>query len=621
MANDYKSEDEVLGKAYDSKLMKRLLGYIKPYKKYVIVAIVLNIVVAALGPLRPYLTKIAIDKYIAHKDYHGLFIISLLLLGSLLLQAIIQFFLTYYTQYIGQKTIFDLRDQLFTHTQRLALRFFDKTPIGRIVTRVTNDIEALNELFSSGIVMVFSDVFTIIWILGFMFFMDVKLSLVTLSVLPLLIYGTFLFRKKVRERYRDVRLHLARLNSYMQEHVTGMNVIQIFHKEKDEQKRFSQINNDYRQANIKAIFYYAIFYPGVELLSSIAVGLIIWYGGGEIVRSTLTIGVLFAFIQLNEQFFRPIRDLSEKYNIMQTAMASSERIFKLIDNKTFVKNPEKPIHLENIKGAIDFKNVWFAYNEDEYVLKDISFNINPGETIAIVGHTGAGKTSLINILSRFYDINKGSILLDGHNIKDIDKKDLRKYISIVLQDVFLFSGTIRSNISMSNEEITLEKIKESAKIVGAEKFIESLPNKYDEVVKERGATLSVGQKQLISFARALAYDPKILILDEATSSIDTETEILIQKAIEKLLVGRTAIVIAHRLSTIQNANKIIVMHKGEVRETGNHQELTWQNEEFTTNYISFNIKIKKLLKHHRIYNSLKFKSSYLLKLNDYIYSK
>jgi ATP-binding cassette subfamily B protein len=573
MANDYKSEDEVLGKAYDSKLMKRLLGYIKPYKKYVIVAIVLNIVVAALGPLRPYLTKIAIDKYIAHKDYHGLFIISLLLLGSLLLQAIIQFFLTYYTQYIGQKTIFDLRDQLFTHTQRLALRFFDKTPIGRIVTRVTNDIEALNELFSSGIVMVFSDVFTIIWILGFMFFMDVKLSLVTLSVLPLLIYGTFLFRKKVRERYRDVRLHLARLNSYMQEHVTGMNVIQIFHKEKDEQKRFSQINNDYRQANIKAIFYYAIFYPGVELLSSIAVGLIIWYGGGEIVRSTLTIGVLFAFIQLNEQFFRPIRDLSEKYNIMQTAMASSERIFKLIDNKTFVKNPEKPIHLENIKGAIDFKNVWFAYNEDEYVLKDISFNINPGETIAIVGHTGAGKTSLINILSRFYDINKGSILLDGHNIKDIDKKDLRKYISIVLQDVFLFSGTIRSNISMSNEEITLEKIKESAKIVGAEKFIESLPNKYDEVVKERGATLSVGQKQLISFARALAYDPKILILDEATSSIDTETEILIQKAIEKLLVGRTAIVIAHRLSTIQNANKIIVMHKGEVRETGNHQEL------------------------------------------------
>jgi len=573
MANDYKSEDEVLGKAYDSKLMRRLLTYIKPYKKYVIIAIILNIVVAALGPLRPYLTKIAIDKYIAHSDYHGLLIISLIWLASLLLQAVIQYVLTYYTQYIGQKTIYDLRVQLFKHTQKLALKFFDKTPIGRTVTRVTNDIEALNQLFSSGIVMVFSDVFTIIWILAFMFFMDVKLSLVTLSVLPVLIYGTFLFRKKVREKYRDVRLHLARLNSYMQEHVSGMNVIQIFRKEKEEQKRFSQINNDYRVANIKAIFYYAIFYPGVELVSSIAIGLIIWYGGGEIVRSSLTIGVLFGFIQWNEQFFRPIRDLSEKYNIMQTAMASSERIFKLLDNKTFVKNPEKPVQLQNIKGGIDFKNVWFAYNNDEYVLKNISFNINPGETIAIVGHTGAGKTSLINILSRFYDINKGSILLDGYDIRDIDKKDLRKYISTVLQDVFLFSGTIKSNISMSNDDIPLDKIKEAAKIVGAEKFIESLPHKYDEIVKERGSTLSVGQKQLISFARALAYDPKILILDEATSSVDTETEILIQKAIEKLLVGRTAIVIAHRLSTIQNADKIIVMHKGEVRESGNHQEL------------------------------------------------
>lgn len=573
MANDYKSEDEVLGKAYDSKLMKRLLGYIKPYKKYVIIAIVLNILVSALGPLRPVLTKIAIDKYIAHSNYHGLLIISLLLSLSLLLQAVIQYFLTYYTQYIGQKTIFDLRHQLFTHTQRLALRFFDKTPIGRIVTRVTNDIEALNELFSSGIVMVFSDVFTILWILVFMFYMDVKLSFVTLSVLPALIYGTFLFRKKVRERYRDVRLHLARLNSYMQEHITGMNVIQIFHKEKDEQKRFSQINNDYRNANIKAIFYYAIFYPGVEILSSTAVGLIIWYGGGEIVRSSLTIGVLFAFLQLNEQFFRPIRDLSEKYNIMQTAMASSERIFKLLDNKTFIKNPEQPVKFENVKGGIEFKNVWFAYNNDDYVLKDVSFKINPGETVAIVGHTGAGKTSLINILSRFYDIDKGSITVDGTDISTIDKKDLRKFISIVLQDVFLFSGTIRSNISMRNDAIALEKIKEAARIVGAERFIEALPDKYDEVVKERGATLSVGQKQLISFARALVYDPKILILDEATSSIDTETEILIQKAIEKLLVGRTAIVIAHRLSTIQNADNIIVMHKGEVREIGSHQEL------------------------------------------------
>ncbi len=573
MANDYNSEEEILGKAYDSKLMKRLLSYIRPYKKYVIFAILLNIIVAALGPLRPYLTKIAVDKYIANSDYHGLFIISLLLLGSLFLQAAIQYFLTYYTQYLGQKTIYDLRTQLFKHTQRLALKYFDKTPIGRIVTRVTNDVEALNQLFSSGIVMVFSDVFIIIWILAFMFFMDVKLSLVTLSVLPVLIYGTFLFRKKVRESYRDVRLHLARLNSYMQEHVTGMNVVQIFRKEKDELNHFAKINDDYRQANIRSIFYYAIFYPGVEILSSIAIGLIIWYGGGEVVQSSLTVGVLFAFLQYTEMFFRPIRDLSEKYNIMQTAMASSERIFKLLDNKTFVNNPENPKNLEKIKGQIEFKDVCFAYNKDEYVLKNISFKINPGETVAIVGHTGAGKTSIINILTRYYDIQKGSILIDGTDIRELDKKDLRKFISIVLQDVYLFSGTIKSNINMSNDEISLDKVIESAKIVGADKFINDLPGKYDEIVKERGATLSVGQKQLISFARALAYDPQILILDEATSSVDTETEILIQKAIEKLLVGRTAIVIAHRLSTIQSADKIIVLHKGEIRETGNHQEL------------------------------------------------
>ena len=573
MANDYHSEEEVLGKAYDSRLMKRLLGYIRPYKYYVIFAILLNVVVAGLGPVRPLLTKIAIDDYIAKSDYHGLMIIGLLLFGSLLFQAFIQYFLTYYTQYLGQKILYDLRMQIFNHIQKLALKFFDKTPIGRIVTRATNDVEALGELFSSGIVMVFSDVFIILWILVFMFAMDVPLSLVTLSVLPVLIYGTFLFRKKVRERYRDVRLHLARLNSYMQEHVTGMSVVQIFNKEKDEFKKFSSINDDFRSANIKSIFYYAIFYPSVELLSSIAVGLIIWYGGGEVIRSTLTIGVLFAFIQYTEMFFRPIRDLSEKYNIMQTAMASSERIFKLLDNQTFIKNTENPARLDTVKGSIEFKNVWFAYNSDEYVLKDMNFKINPGETVAIVGHTGAGKTSTINILTRFYDIQKGNILLDGVDISTIDKQELRKHISLVLQDVFLFSGTIESNINLNNPDISFERVKKAAEIVGADKFIMDLPDQYKEPVKERGATLSVGQKQLISFARALAYDPKILILDEATSSIDTETEILIKEAIEKLLVGRTAIVIAHRLSTIQNADKIIVLHKGEIRETGNHQQL------------------------------------------------
>jgi ATP-binding cassette, subfamily B, multidrug efflux pump len=573
MSNDYKSEEEVLGKAYDGKLMKRLLSYVKPYKRFVIFAILLNIVVAALGPIRPYLTKIAVDDYIAKSDYNGLLLIGLLLFASLLLQAVIQYLLTYFTEYLGQKTLFDLRTQIFNHIQKLALKFFDRTPIGRLVTRATNDVEALGELFSSGIVMVFSDVFIILWILGFMFFMDFSLSLVTLSVLPVLIYGTFLFRRKARESYRDVRLHLARLNSYMQEHVTGMSVVQIFNKENDEFKKFSAINSDYRQVNIKSIFYYAVFYPSVELLSSIAIGLIIWYGGGEIIQGTLTIGVLFAFIQYTEMFFRPIRDLSEKYNIMQTAMASSERVFKLLDNQTMIRNPDNPIKLENVKGSIEFKNVWFAYNNDDYVLKDISFSINPGERIAIVGHTGAGKTSIINILTRFYDISKGEILLDGVNIEKLDKRDLRKYISMVLQDVFLFSGNIKSNINLNDNEISDQRVMEAARIVGADKFITELPQKYDEEVKERGATLSVGQKQLISFARALAYNPKILILDEATSSIDTESELLIKQAIEKLLVGRTAIVIAHRLSTIQNADKIIVLHKGEIRETGNHQQL------------------------------------------------
>ncbi len=571
--NDYKQDEEILGKAYDARLMRRLLGYVKPYKKYIVFAILLNIFVAALGPVRPYLTKVAIDDYIAHSDYNGLILIAVVLFSSLMLQAFIQYFLTYYTQYLGQKILYDLRTQLFEHVQKLALKFFDRTPIGRIVTRTTNDVESLGELFSSGIVMVFSDIFIILWILGFMFFMDIPLSLVTLSVLPVLIYGTFLFRRKVRENYRDVRLHLARLNSYMQEHVTGMSVVQIFRKENDEFKKFSSINDDHRKANIKSIFYYAIFFPGVELLSSIAIGLIIWYGGGEVVQGTLTIGVLFAFIQFTEMFFRPIRDLSEKYNIMQTAMASSERIFKLLDNKTFIKNPDEPIELKSVQGKIDFKNVWFAYEDENYVLKDVSLSINPGESVAIVGHTGAGKSTLINILTRFYDIQKGSILLDGIDIRKLDKSNLRQYISTVLQDVYLFSGDIKSNISMDNENISEEKVIEAARIVGASKFVENLPKKYDEEVKERGATLSVGQKQLISFARALAFDPKILILDEATSSIDTETEQLIQKAIQKLLVGRTAIIIAHRLSTIQNADKIIVMHKGEIRETGNHQQL------------------------------------------------
>ncbi|MBU2586337.1 MAG: ABC transporter ATP-binding protein/permease [Bacteroidetes bacterium] len=566
----------MLGKAYDAKLMKRLLQYIKPYKYYVLLAIGLNVIVAALGPVRPYLTKIAVDDYLVAKDYHGLLIIIILLTVSLIAQSVIQYGMTYAMQYIGQKTLLDLRMQIFEHLQKLALRFFDRTPIGRLVTRVTNDVESLNELFSSGIVMIFSDIFIIVWIFIFMFLMSWDLSLVTLSVLPVLIYGTFLFRRKVRQNYRDVRLHLARLNSYMQEHIGGMSIVQIFNRQKPEFEKFKSINEGYKKANIESIFYYAIFYPGVEFISSVAVALIIWYGGGEVIQNALTIGVLIAFIQYTEMFFRPIRDLSEKYNILQTAMASSERVFKLLDDETFVKNPSNPIKIPKIMGNVEFQNVWFAYNSDDYVLKDISFKINAGETVALVGATGSGKTSIINLLSRFYDINKGKILVDDIDINQLDKRELRQHIGLVLQDVFLFSGDIKSNISLWNNEISQRQIVKAAEIIGASKFIEQLPNKYDEEVKERGATLSVGQKQLLSFARALVYDPQILILDEATASVDTESEILIQKAIEELLKGRTAIVIAHRLSTVQNADKIIVLHKGQIREMGTHQELLAQ---------------------------------------------
>lgn len=565
--------DGIKGKAYDSKLMKRLLGYVKPYKKYVVLAIFLNILVAGLGPVRPYLTKLAVDDAIVNKDYNVLLNIVLILIATLLLQAVMQYTLTYYTQLMGQKIIYDLRVKIFSHLQNLSLKYFDKTPIGRIVTRVTNDVEALNQLFSSGIVMVFSDVFNILWIFGFMFFMSWKLALITLSVLPFLFYATFLFRKKVREAYRNERKYLAKLNTYMQEHITGNSIVKIFNKEKEEFKKFLGINAEYRNALIKSVFYYATFFPVVEVLSSISIALIIWYGGGNVIQGNMTLGVLFAFIQYTEMFFRPIRDLSEKYNIMQTAMAASERIFEVLDDNTIIPNSANPKLLQNLKGEIEFNNVTFAYNQGEDVLKNVSFKINPGETVAIVGATGAGKSSIISLLTRFYDIQKGEIKIDGINIKEIDKFELRKKIAVVLQNVFLFSGNIKSNIGLNSEEITEEKITEAAKIVGAEKFINKLPKKYNEEVMEQGATLSVGQKQLISFARALAFNPQILILDEATSSIDTETEILIKKAIEKLLKGRTSIVIAHRLSTIQNADKIIVMHKGEIKESGTHQKL------------------------------------------------
>ncbi len=572
-------DEEILGKAYDASLMKRLLKYLRPYKWHVVLGIALSIVVSSMEAVRPYFTKIAVDENIATGDKEGLLFTAIAFLGVLVLRGVIQYFNAYLTQWIGQKTIFDLRMQVFEHLQNLGLKFYDRNPIGRLITRVTNDIEVLNEMFSSGIVMVFSDVFTIIGILYFMFSMNWKLALISLSVLPLLFYGTFLFRKKAREAYREVRIQIARINTFMQEHITGMMVDQVFNREAKSYQQFDGINAAHRDANIKSIFYYALFYPGVDLIGAFAVGLILWYAGVEAIGGSVTIGTVMAFLQFNEMFWRPIRDLSEKYNIMQTAMASSERLFKLLDDRTLIKDTHAPVPFDTVRGDIEFRNVWFAYNpgttdaDTEWILKNISFTISAGETAAFVGHTGAGKTTIINLLGRFYDVQKGEILIDGVNIKNIRQKDLRKHISVVLQDVFLFSGDIASNINLGNETISLDRVRSAARTVGAHGFIEQLTNTYHAEVKERGATLSVGQKQLISFARALAFNPKILILDEATSSVDTETELLIQSAIHSLLTGRTSIVIAHRLSTIQNANKIIVMHKGEIRETGTHQEL------------------------------------------------
>jgi len=574
----YKKEEEVIGKSIDSRLFRRLITYFKPYKLQIAIATILTITIAALAAVRPRLTPIAIDDKIANKDIPGLQWIVIVLLGTLIAQGIIQYLMAYLTSWIGQKIIYDLRKKVFEHTISLNLKFFDNNPIGRLVTRVTNDIEVLYEVFSSGLVTAFGDIFTIIWILWFMFTLDWRLSLVSLSVLPILIYATSVFRKKVRKSYSNIRILVAKMNSYIQEHITGISVVQLFVKEKQTIEEFEKINREHTDQNKKSIFYYAVFFPVVELIGAIAVGLIIWYGGGQVLSNVISVGVIISFIQFTEMFFRPIRDLSEKYNILQTAMASSERIFELLDSKSPILDPQNPVALENVSGNIEFKNVWFAYNDEDYVLKNICFDISEGERVAFVGATGAGKSTIINLLCRFYDVLKGSVTLDGTDIREFRQRDLRSNIAIVLQDVFLFTGDIKSNIDLGNDIISNATIDESIRNTGLEDFIDSLPEGIYHKVNERGSTLSVGQKQLISFARALAYNPRILILDEATSSVDTETELLIQDAIKKLIEGRTSIIIAHRLSTIQSCDKIIVMHKGEIKEIGTHQQLLEQQE-------------------------------------------
>ena len=560
-------------KSVDTNLLKRLYKFIKPYRWYVVLGICLTLAASFLGTIRPKLTQIAVDDYIANNDFEGLLWIIFLLTLALVGEFIILIANTYLTRWFGQWTLFGLRNAVFEKIKSLHVQFFDQNPIGRLITRTTNDIEALSDLLSDGVVNVIGDMFRIFFILFFMFSMSWELSLVAISVLPVLFYATFWFRSKVRVEFLNVRDQIARVNSFVQEHISGMSIVQLFNREEKEHERFSEINDAHRQAHVNTIFYFAIFWPAIEVLSSIAMALVIWYGGGRALMGQVTFGILLAFVQYVRQFFKPIQGLSQKFNTLQSALASSERIFGVLDTPNRIEDPESPIHIEDVEGRIRFDDVTFGYKKEETVLRDLSFEIEPGETLAIVGATGAGKSTIINLLMRFYDVDEGSISLDGVDIRDMKIDDLRSNFAMVLQDNALFSGSIMENITLGNPDISEERVKEVARKIEAHRFIERLPKAYKFELSERGASLSMGQRQLICFIRAMVYDPDILILDEATSSVDSETEEVVNRACDKLMEGRTSIAIAHRLSTIQSADNILVMHKGEIREQGTHGEL------------------------------------------------
>jgi ATP-binding cassette subfamily B protein len=636
-------EEEVLGKAYDSRLMRRLLTYLRPYRWQVTIAIVSIVLKSFCDVVGPYLVKVAVDRYLAPvksmnsglwnwlspHPLHGIAQISAIYFSLLVLTFVFEFLQTYFMQWTGQKVMFDLRSQIFRHLQRMHVAFYDKNPVGRLVTRVTTDVDALNEMFTSGVVSIFEDLFVLVGILGIMLCMNWKLALITFAVLPFIVVATKIFRDKVRDSYRRIRIAIARINSYLQEHVSGMVVLQLFNRERKAYQRFSEINRSHMDAFKDAILAYSLYYPAVDFFSAIAIACVIWFGGQDVLRhievssvsiafsrqtlvsfhvvaTTASLGVLIAFTQYAQRFFRPIMDFSEKYNILQSAMAASERIFKLVDTPVDIvsaavtRKPEGP-------GRIEFDHVWFAYRDvpaesgdasgssraslertaegrphvgvatPDWVLRDVTFAIEPGETVAVVGHTGAGKTTLISLLLRFYDVQMGAIRIDGVDVKEMDLPDLRRRFGVVLQDPFLFTGTIGGNIRLGTERIQDAHVAKAAEDVNLGDFVRALPKGFDEEVRERGSTLSTGQKQLISFARALAHEPKILILDEATSSVDTETEFKVRDALDRMVEGRTSLIIAHRLSTVQRADKIIVMHKGQVREMGTHQELLAQH--------------------------------------------
>ena len=630
------SEEEVLGKAYDSRLMKRLLRYLRPYSWQVAIALVSIVLAAAADVTGPLLVAISVDRYLApaHKStaldfflsgnpFVGIAQIAAVYAGLVLFSFFLEFLQTYFMQWAGQKVMFDLRSEIFRHLQRMHIAFYDKNPVGRLVTRVTTDVDALNEMFTSGVVSIFEDVFVLAGILAIMLAMNWRLALITFAVLPLIAVATRIFRDRVRDSYRRIRVAIARINAYLQEHVSGMVVLQLFNREERAFQKFSEVNATHMEAFKDAIMAHAVYYPVVEILSSVAIACVIWFGGRQVlagttmltvmvefgrnhlpllrlVAATASLGVLVAFIQYAQRFFRPIQDLSEKYNILQSAMAAAERVFKLLDTPVEItspavtKSPTGP-------GRIEFDHVWFAYrnvpeggdgkaagggaraalpstqmDEPDWVLRDVSFTIEPGETIAVVGHTGAGKTTLISLLMRFYDVQKGAVRIDGVDIKEMDLPELRRRFGVVLQDPFLFTGTVEGNIRLGTHWIEDEDVERAAEEVNIADFIRTLPRGFQEEVRERGSTLSTGQKQLISFARALAHDPRILILDEATSSVDTDTEFRVRDALTRMVEGRTSLIIAHRLSTIQRADKIIVMHKGQVREIGTHQQLLAQ---------------------------------------------
>lgn len=575
-AHDNENQRDTPG--LDSRLLQRIGQYLRPYAGWVTIALILTLGASLLGPLRPYLVQKAIDNYIVLGDLDGLERIILFLVLALVGEGVLAFAKNYLTQWIGQHAIYDLRTKVFRHIQNQPLSFFDQTPIGRLITRTTSDVEALSDVLSSGLIVILGDLFRLIFITYFMFTLDVTLALVTLAVMPLMVWVTFWFRKNAREMYRETRKQVARINSFIQEHVTGMRIVQLFNREKEEMNRFEDINDDHRQAQVNTIFYFAIFWPAVQIIADVALGAIIWFGGVQAMAGSLTLGIVIAFIQYARQFFEPIRNLSNQYNTLQRAMAGAERIFGLLDEDYAIEEPDEPVELDRVEGVIEFKNVWFAYEDNadgdpNWVLKDISFKAEPGQTVALVGATGAGKSTIMNVLLRFYEIQRGQILVDGVDIRRLRLRDLRRHLGMILQDVFLFSGSIEKNLTLNDDQVAEADMRRAAELVQADRFIEQLPDGYQHDVKERGASLSQGQQQLLSFVRALVYDPEVLVLDEATSSVDTETEELIQNALERLMEGRTTLAIAHRLSTIQDADQILVMHKGEIRERGTHQEL------------------------------------------------